>query len=181
MRRKYKNREYIRLSKMLGDIVYTGTDSDFDIRLEDQIVKRDRKYTELLISYTRVTKVRFVLKEIHKWLFFWLIIAACIFCLYSAYGVIQQTLKANNLQVVVDAVPAILAAFTALISTVVVVPLTITKFLFNEKEDDNITEVIQHTQEHDASGMNLLKNSYRDKSTAKVPPTKLSGTESQDE
>lgn len=165
------SREYEKISKLLGNIIYTGTDKDFDGSIGNQIVERDYKYTELLKSYTRVTRVRFFLKEIHKWVFFWLIIAACIFCLSSAYNVIKQTLGADDLQFIVDAVPAILAAFTALISTVVVVPLTIAKFLFNEKEDDNITAVIQHTQEHDASGRNLLKKTISDRSTKKESPT----------
>ena len=128
--------------------------------IANEIVSRDKKYSELLNSYTTVTKVRFVLKEIHKWIFFWLVIVACIYIATLAYRLIAKVLTAEDLQLIIDAVPAILTAFTAFVSTVIVVPMTITKFLFNTREDDNITSLIQHTQQHDTSSIEMLKERF---------------------
>ena len=54
----------------------------------------------------------------------------------------------------------IITALISFISTIIVVPLTIAKFLFNAKEDDNITTLIKHTQEHDVSGINIFKGRF---------------------
>ena len=62
--------EFIKLSKLLSNISYASSDRDSGLAIANEIVSRDKKYSELLESYTRITKVRLVLKEIHKWLFF---------------------------------------------------------------------------------------------------------------
>lgn len=158
-----RNREYESVVRLIGDVIFTQSDEDPGKKIQTQIVARDKKYTELLNAYTRITKARFWLKEIHKWFFFWLVIAASVVCLSVSYNLINKVLKEDSVQVIIDAVPAILAAFTAFVSTVIAVPLTITQFLFNTKEDDNITTLIQHTQDHDVSGINMLKERFSKK------------------
>lgn len=152
--------EYARLSRYVRNLLFTTSDNDSGERIAKQIVKRDLKYTELLESYTTITKVRFTLKEIHKWLFFWMVIVACGYCLVLAYRLVSRILSVEDPQFIIDSVAVIFAAFTAFVSTVIAVPMTITKFLFNTNEDDNITQLIQHTQEHDAAGIDKLKEKF---------------------
>ena len=38
------------------------------------------------------------------------------------------------------------------VSAIITIPTTITKYLFSTTEDENITEIILHTQEHDVNG-----------------------------
>ena len=38
------------------------------------------------------------------------------------------------------------------VSAIITIPTTITKYLFSTSEDENITQIILHTQEHDVSG-----------------------------
>lgn len=152
--------EFLELSRRISNLSFALSDDDSGKSIAEEIVNRDKRYSELLGSYTKVTKVRLVLKEIHKWLFFWMVVAAC-FCVGRlAYRLIDKVLAAGELQSVIDAVPAILTAFTAFVSTVIVVPMTITKFLFNTKEDDNITSLIQHTQQHDTTNIDMLKERF---------------------
>ena len=152
--------DFLRLSKLINNLSFTSSDGDSGRHIARQIVSRDKKYTELLESYTTITKVRFALKEFHKWVFFWLVIAACCCCLYLAYQLVSRILSVEDPQFIIDSVAVIFAAFTAFVSTVIAVPMAITKFLFNTNEDDNITQLIQHTQEHDASGMGMLKDKF---------------------
>ncbi len=57
----------------------------------------------------------------------------------------------------ISAVPVFVTAFGAFISSIVAVPLSVTKYLFSTCEDEYITQIISHTQEHDLSGRKLLK------------------------
>ena len=164
--------EFLKLSKRIRNLSFASSDRDSGRSIANEIVSRDKKYSELLDSYTTVTKVRFALKEIHKWIFFWLVISACICIATLAYRLIVKVLNAEELQLVIEAVPAILTAFTAFVSTVIVVPMTITKFLFNTQEDDNITSLIQHTQQHDTAGIEMLKERFSKESDSKTEDKK---------
>ena len=161
--------EYKRLSKLIKDLSFPNSDEDPGKHFEDELVKRDKKYTELLKAYTTITKVRFWLKEAHKWVFFWLVVVACIFCIIASCRIINKILAADDVTLIIDAIPALLAAFTALVSTVIAVPVTITKFLFNTNEDDNITTLIKHTQKHDSMGRTLLKERFLKNASHKQP------------
>lgn len=127
-----------------------------------QINDRDTKYTELLAAYVSISKKRNKIKEWHKWIFFWLVIAACALFLVVAVGTIRRIMDSNDPDFIVSAIPIVVAAFASLVTAVIGIPLAITNFLFNTKEDDNITEIIKHTQEHDAAGRNLFKDDFSD-------------------
>lgn len=160
--------EYLRLSKFVRNLSYAKSDNDSGEHIAKQIVERDKQYTELLKSYTTITRVRLYLKEIHKWLFFWMVVVACCFCLSLAYRLVRRILAVEDPQFILDSVAVIFAAFTAFVSTVIAVPMAITKFLFNTKEDDNITQLINHTQEHDAAGIDKLKDKFSQKLPGKA-------------
>lgn len=162
-----KDWEYRNLARLLGHVIFTQSDDDPGKEMQTQILERDKKYTELLNSYTTITKFRLVCKEVHKWLFFWMVITASVLCLVISYRLINIILEQDSVDAIVDAFPALLSAFTAFIATVVAVPLTIAQFLFNTGEDDNITKLIQHTQDHDVSGIDVLKERFSEKTRSK--------------
>lgn len=159
--------EFRRLSKFARNLSFTTSDNDSGERIAKQIVERDKQYTELLKAYTTITRVRLYLKEIHKWLFFWMVVVACCFCLNLAYRLVRRILAVEDPQFIIDSVAVIFAAFTAFVATVIAVPMAITKFLFNTNEDDNITQLINHTQEHDAAGIDKLKDKFSKKLSGK--------------
>lgn len=51
-----------------------------------------------------------------------------------------------------NAIPLLITAIVGFVSAIISIPLTITKYLFSTKEDEYITNIILHTQEHDTSG-----------------------------
>lgn len=147
----------------ISDLVLSDNDLDPGKHLEQQITKRDRQYTKLLSDYIKITKIRNIIKEIHKWLFFWLIIIACIFGIRYVYIILSQILSSKDTDFIIKAIPAIIASLLSFVSTVIAVPMAITKFLFNTKEDDNITSIITHTQDHDSAGISTLKARFDSK------------------
>ena len=153
------NNYYKTVNKYLSgsQLHFTISDEDVSGSLTTQIAERDIYYTDLLKNHLSLTKARGICKEIHKWIFFWLIIVACAFGILYIQRIFKRILGADEINVIIDGIPIIVTALVSLVSTIIIVPVTIAKFLFNTKEDDNITSLIQHTQDHDTSGINLFK------------------------
>ena len=147
---------------------YYGSDADPGKTLTTQIAKRDKDYTELLENHINLTYWRGIIKEIHKWLFFWMIIGAGATGVVFVTRIFNKILSANEISVIIEAIPIIIAALVTFVSTIVAIPVTIANFLFNTKEDDNITTLIQHTQDHDTEGITILNERFlsgKDEST----------------
>ncbi len=142
------------------DLSGITSDEAYGIRLQRGIEQRDVLYTELLRNHKNITKYRNKLKEVHKWIFFWIIIVASIVGLHCIHRLLDRILAEKNIMVILDSIPLLVTALVSFVSTIIAVPLTIAKFLFNAKEDDNITMLIQHTQKHDASSINLFKDQF---------------------
>lgn len=155
------NGNYRQLAKLISGVLSNfKSDQDLGVRIQKQITERDSLYTSLLSEYSKITKIRNILKETHKWLFFWLVIIASVVGIYSTFTILNRIVKEQDIQIVIDSIPVIITAVVSLVSTVIVVPTTIAKFLFNTNEDDNITKLIKHTQEHDVIGLNLFKEGF---------------------
>lgn len=137
-----------------------GSDVDHGRRLQDEISNRDGYYSELLKNYKSITKARNCLKEIHKWIFFWAVMIASAVGIIIIGKILYKIISSDDIQLIVDSIPLMITALVSFMSTVIVVPATIAKFLFNTNEDDNITKLIQHTQEHDSTGMQFLKERF---------------------
>ena len=132
-------------------------EKDFDEETQKQIIVRDEKYSQLLDHFVDITKRRNDSKERNKWFFFWILMAMLVlFGGVSSLTVIIVLLKADTEQIV-RSVPALVTAIAGFASTVIAIPLTITKYLFSTDEDKYITTIISHTQEHDLSSRKILK------------------------
>ena len=132
-------------------------EKDFDEETQKQIIVRDEKYSQLLDHFVDITKRRNDSKERNKWFFFWILMAMLVlFGGVSSLTVIIVLLKADTEQII-RSVPALVTAIAGFASTVIAIPLTITKYLFSTDEDKYITTIISHTQEHDLSSRKILK------------------------
>lgn len=127
-----------------------NNDANFEEDSRKNITDRDISYTGLLNHYTFITKVRNYLKEIHKWIYFWIIMLLIIYFGIYVFRLLKnidltQMKSMENLAVVITS----LISFS---SVVISIPLIITKYLFSSKEDKRIADIILHTQDHDLSG-----------------------------
>lgn len=157
-----KDFDFKKLNKKYNNgTIYWAVDSDEDSDrlMEEGIPKRDSYYTKLLRNYWTLTRFRNFVKEIHKWLFFWFIIVVLIFVCFRLTNYIDIILsylqKSPNEYTV-----SLITSIISLVSTVISIPIIITKYLFNNKEDDNITTIISKTQEHDNIELSLLKERF---------------------
>ena len=156
--------EYKNLLRLLSisrsSLSYARTDSDLESALKNQITLRDEHYTDLLSDYIVITRWRNNLKEFHKWIFFWGIFIASLVGIKLMYSIFKTVLANNDIYIIIDAIPILITSLVSFVATIIVVPRTIAEFLFNTHEEENITKIIMHTQEHDASGRGLFKGYF---------------------
>lgn len=130
----------------------TADDSTFHDDTQTQITSRDVEYTALLKHFVTLTQIRNVLKESFKWVFFLAIIAAGIVVCAIVFRIFNKYLSGATIEQLTQAIPLLMTAMISFVSVVIAIPLAITKYLFSTKEDENITSIILHTQDHDVNG-----------------------------
>lgn len=130
----------------------TEDDELFRRKTTKQISERDKEYTQLLSHFVKITRIRNYLKEFFKWSFLLTIVSAIIVLIVVVFKLVNKCLALENFDQIVQTLPLLITAFLGFVSTVIVIPATITKFLFNTEEDKNITSIIEHTQNHDVNG-----------------------------
>lgn len=135
-----------------GDDNNTEDDKTFRKNTKEQISHRDEEYTKLLSHFVGVTKVRNILKEFFKWSFYLMIIISILTLTNITYSLFKQYISSAEIEQLLEATPVLITAMVSFVSTIIVIPVTITKYLFSTKEDENITKIILHTQEHDVLG-----------------------------
>lgn len=146
-RARYQKRYYERWRKTVS-----SDDSIFREMSTSEIVGRDSYYSLLLELFYTVTKARMILKEIFKWIFFLIMMGAMVVIGYLTVMVFRKYLDNADFETLSNALPLLITSIVGFISTIIAIPVVITKYLFNTSEDDNITAIIVHTQEHDALG-----------------------------
>lgn len=167
-------KKILKYLKKSNVITFSQSDDDVSKSLTGEITNRDSNYTIMLEDYITLTHFRGICKEIHKWIFFWLVVAGSVFGIIYSIKLMNRVLSAKEISTIMESIPVLITAIVSLVSTVIVVPVSIAKFLFNTKEDDNITTLIKHTQDHDSAGMNLLKEKIISKSDKTEPKLQLS-------
>lgn len=131
---------------------FTEDDDLFRRRTTKQISERDKEYTHLLSHFVNITRIRNYLKEFFKWSFLLTIVSAIVVLIIVVFKLVDKCLALENFEQIVQTLPLLITALLGFVSTVIVIPATITKFLFNTEEDKNITSIIEHTQNHDVNG-----------------------------
>lgn len=148
--------------------ILTNGDNDKGELIANGITKRDLNYSLLLVNFRRMMKVRSIIKEIHKWLFFWIIVIVGVVLGIYLFNVINMLIyNIKNIDISKLYV-SLISSSVSLVSIIISIPIIITKYLFNSKEDDNITTIISKTQEHDSLQMNLLSSRFVDSNNSNL-------------
>lgn len=139
---------------ILSNNVNDNTEDDKTFRKDtkQQITNRDTEYTQLLSHFVKITKIRNSLKEFFKWTFYLVIIASIIILIVIVFRLFDKFMRLANIDQILKSVPLLITSMIGFVSTIITIPVTITKYLFSTKEDKNITKIILHTQDHDTSG-----------------------------
>lgn len=132
-----------------------------DIVKEDdfkQINLRDSLYTELLTTFISQYSSRNKKKEENKWRFFWItIISFFLFMMFVAISLIILSFKLPSSQLI-SALPAYITAIVGGISVIIVIPISISKYLFNPDEDKAMLKMVQKMQDYDLKKSTDLKD-----------------------
>ena len=143
--------KYINKSKT-EDIDY---DENFTSISKKNISDRDDAYTDLLNHFVEITKKRNKIKEIHKWIYFWIVIIfTCSFVVFIFILMNKIDFSNNNY---VNNLSIIITAIISFCSVIISIPMIITKYLFTSKEDKRIARIILHTQQHDIDGKKIIE------------------------
>lgn len=130
----------------------TEDDITFRKKTTEQISTRDAEYSKLLQHFVEITRIRNKLKEIFKWSFYFIVISAIFALIIIVYRLFNKYVSSANIEQILESSPLLITAMVGFVSTIITIPVTITKYLFSTDEDKNITQIILHTQEHDTSG-----------------------------
>lgn len=131
---------------------YTEDDKKFRKDTKNEITNRDKKYSELLSHFIKITRIRNCLKEFFKWTFYLIIMGSIFALILVIYKLFDKYTSYATIEQIIESLPLLITAMVGFVSTIITIPVTITKYLFSTEEDKNITEIILHTQEHDTSG-----------------------------
>lgn len=123
-----------------------------------EITERDKQYTELLEHFVSITKVRNILKEIFKWFFYLIIVLSMGILSYIVLVIFRRIINTTDINQIIDTLPLLITSIVGFVSTIISIPLVITKYLFSTKEDRCITQIILHTQDHDISSRDWVSN-----------------------
>lgn len=140
------------INALKNDNNNTEDDNTFRKETTEQISKRDAEYSKLLQHFVKMTQIRNCLKEFFKWSFYLLIICATFVLMVIVYRLFNRYVSSADIEQILESSPLLITAMVGFVSTIITIPVTITKYLFSTAEDENITKIILHTQDHDTSG-----------------------------
>lgn len=130
----------------------TQDDKIFRRNTKEQITNRDKEYTDLLSHFVTITRVRNILKEIFKWSFYIALIISVVVLVCMTKSIFNKYVEKASIQQMIESIPLLITSIVGFVSAIITIPVTITKYLFSTKEDEYITQIILHTQDHDTSG-----------------------------
>lgn len=134
--------------------------NDDDLRRSDISSMRDHneQFNRLLETYVDNLEENLYNKQIYKKRFFYscLIILFGIALLLAIVSISSLIIKEASIAVLIANIVSFLTAF-------IVLPNTIANYLFNNKEEENMTQIIKSIQEHDKEIRNSLFNNNDNK------------------
>lgn len=148
----YNGVEYIPIE----DDTLTGGMTNNDV-VYDELFKHQEKYTKLLDSYVHNNVVNLHVKMIFKIIFFcftiWIwYMMTDLFRL--SYDIIFKTVEntqtsRDHVQIAIDLLIAVIPSLVSLITSFIIIPRVIAKYLFNRGEEQSMVDIIKNLQTYD--------------------------------
>lgn len=130
----------------------TEDDKTFRENVTNEITNRDSEYTKLLSHFVSITERRNKLKEFFKWTFYGAVVISMLVFTYSFYKLFRKVINEGDIEQLIETIPLLITSIVGFVSVIIAIPIAITQYLFSTKEDENITKIILHTQDHDTTG-----------------------------
>lgn len=122
------------------------------------LVQRDFLYTDLLKAFLNLYKTRHSKKE-HQKLCFFITTIICFFLFIVGVSVSLITLSIRSpLDLLLSLLPTYITAIAGGISAIILIPISISRYLFNPDEDTAMLKMIKKMQDHDLQNTLDLRN-----------------------
>lgn len=133
----------------------------------EEISNHLKQYTALLETYNgnlannlnvkvelkkKITKISLIILSTITALFFVIVLGT--FKYFTEYGYNVDIMNNNSIQLLLP----IVSTITAFLATIIVIPKMIVSYIFNQKEDESMVEIIKGIQTHDVSLRNIQGN-----------------------
>lgn len=117
----------------------------------DSLLEHNLHYTALLKAYVDDFKWNSYKKMQNKQTLFYIAVGMLISVPIVSFLLIIGTLicMAFGTITVLESLPGVLAALTTILGTFMMIPKMITKYLFNKKEEEHLSDIIGKIQEYD--------------------------------
>lgn len=119
---------------------------------QDSMLNHSDRYTILLGNYVHNSYYTLRQKRRFKECFFWVTITSLALA-FALFFTITIIILVNNTssEVNITEMSALLSSFISLLSLYIIIPKIIAQYLFNIKEDENMTDVIKSIQQYDTT------------------------------
>ena len=132
--------------------------NDLDLLLQKQeLSHRDATYSDFLSNYVQDFKWKRWTKLIMKIIFFVVVIGGGVCLSYGCFGLANKLIAQENISPS-TLVAGLISSISAVITSIVAIPLAIAKYLFNPTEDEKIADIIGQMQDHDLESQKMLSS-----------------------
>lgn len=117
-----------------------------------------KRYTDLLSNYVTHTESSNEIKNSYKKIFFWTILGIMfvltflfISSIFNAFDLIEKLSKDKTVQMgnVAGIITAVISSFVTMLVSLFKLPKIIAEYLFNPKEDKNMSTIVGQIQQYD--------------------------------
>lgn len=154
------------------DSLKTNKDS-FDMATEHKqsMLEHSEKYTNILDAFITNTTNTFEQKLKFKQHFFYFSLTSLGFVTLMFFGLSFYAITIKTDTVSVGVLSSLGTTFVSLLSMYIIIPKIIAKYLFNRKEDKNMTTIIKSIQNYDERvDLHTFKNSKKAKNKKEKKP-----------
>lgn len=144
-------------SSFFSNGVRIGPIEDSTLIDYNEVLKHHERYTRLLSTYVNNTRINLYAKNLIKVTFFiitmWIWITLIILFKSSFHEVLKiinsQNVNEDYIKSTIDLLAALVPSLISLITSFIVIPKIIAKYLFNMKEEKSMIEIIKSLQTYD--------------------------------
>lgn len=123
---------------------------------EKNHLENEKRYSKIINVYTNYIEKSTKQNHLFKWIYFVVSATILVFITLGLIAVIIVMLFSSELAVI-NKGKILLTALGAFVTSVIVIPLTITKYLFNKKEAGQFADFVRINQKHNEKVTKLRK------------------------
>ncbi len=129
-----------------------------DTNQSAETLKHSQSYSFLLDFYVRSARISIIMKNLFKCIFFTIVMGILICIVVIFWNIIKYVFNSYSslrnindisLETILSMISLILPAISSLIVAFIKIPEVIARYLFNIKEDDNMSKIIKDIQNYD--------------------------------